>query len=335
MAKRTLFQFRLGDRHFALDIVAVDRVVGMVELHSLPYAAAGVLGMVTVQGDLVPVADLRPFWGLSPHPLSVSGVLVFCHGDGSRFAIAADEVEGVLVVDSGEIQVAGDHPAGGLVEGLIHRYDRLLVLLDPVRIASRCLMEPEGEEAPAERGAVVNLVGSGGSRQEEERNRVVLRERTRRLAGVEAREAGGKLQLVEFTLAGQPFALETRFVKEVGQLRQLTPLPGTPPFVAGIVNLRGTIISVVDLRSLFELDSAGAGPPGKIIVLGYGGMEFALLAASIVGVRGVATAELKPSLPTLTGSRGEYLMGVAGQRLAVLDGGKLLADRRLVVNRDV
>ncbi|MCM0083291.1 chemotaxis protein CheW [Geomonas sp. Red32] len=335
MAKRSLFPFRIDDRHFALDIAAVDRVVGMVEFHSLPYGAAGLLGMVTVQGDLLPVADLRPLLGLAARPLTVSDVLIFCHGGGSRFAIAAAEVEGVLDVGSGEIQDAGDHAGGGAIAGLIHRFDRLLVLLDPVGIASRCSMEPEGEGTPPERGALVELAGSGGAPREEARARMVLRERTRRLAGVENRGAGGELQLVEFTLAGQPFGLETQFVKEVGQLRQLTPLPGTPPFVAGIVNLRGTIVSVVDLRSLFELDAAADGSPGRIIVLGDGGMEFALLAASIVGVRGVATAELKPSLPTLTGSRGEYLKGVAGQRVAVLDGGKLLADRRLVVNRDV
>jgi len=144
-----------------------------------------------------------------------------------------------------------------------------------------------------------------------------------------------RLEILAFTLAGERYGVETRFVRTVCQLKELTPVPCTPAFVAGIMNLRGQILAILDLRSFFELPSRGLTELNRVIVLGDDQSEFGLLADSIDGVRFVISTDLQQSLPTLTGIRERFLKGVTGQMMAVLDGGRLLADDRLTVNEKV
>jgi purine-binding chemotaxis protein CheW len=169
--------------------------------------------------------------------------------------------------------------------------------------------------------------------QEAERKRV-LRQRARELAhdtrGTHTADA--ILSVVEFELAGERYAVELVHVREVSLLKELTPVPCTPAFVLGIINLRGEIRTVIDLKKFFDLPSKGITELNKIIMLHAGGMELGLLADAIIGVRAVSVAALQPALPTLTGVRADYLRGVTHDRLVVLDAAKLLASSRIIVN---
>ena len=97
------------------------------------------------------------------------------------------------------------------------------------------------------------------------------------------------------------------------------------------MNLRGQVLSVIDLKKFFELPEKGITDLNKVIVLSSLEMEFGVLADSITGVRSVRTDELATGLVTLTGIREDYLKGVAPDRLIVLDGHRLLSDKNMVV----
>lgn len=150
-----------------------------------------------------------------------------------------------------------------------------------------------------------------------------------------AEAAGERIEVVEFLLAHECYALESRYVREVYPLENLTPLPCTPAFVLGIVNLRGEILSVIDLKKFFELPEQGLTDLNKVIVLQSGNMLFGVLADAILGVRSIARTKIQSSLPTLTGIRADYLTGVTKERVAILDAAKLLSDRKLVVQEEV
>jgi len=161
----------------------------------------------------------------------------------------------------------------------------------------------------------------------------ILRERALALAAEPGRTQtpDQSIEVVEFLLAHERYAVETSHVREVYPLENLTPLPGTPVFVLGIVNLRGEIVSVIDLRKFFDLPQTGLPDLNKVIVLESGSMVFGILADVILGVRRFPLAEIQSSLPTLTGIREKYLKGITTERTVVLDAGKLLADEEIVV----
>ena len=170
-----------------------------------------------------------------------------------------------------------------------------------------------------------------------EEARRILKARAQALGRIaEPAEAiGERIEVLEFILAQERYAVESGHVRDVYPLEQLTPMPCTPAFVLGIANLRGEILSVIDIKKFFDLPEKGLADFNKVIVLDSGGMRFGILADVIVGVHEIRVADIQPSLPTLTGIREEYLMGVTPNRTVILDAGKLLADPGIVVQEQV
>jgi purine-binding chemotaxis protein CheW len=165
--------------------------------------------------------------------------------------------------------------------------------------------------------------------------REILKARARELARLTGEDEDPvTLEVLEFRLSHETYAIEISWIAETYPLRDLTPLPGTPPFVLGIINVRGRILSVIDIRVFFDLPLKGLTNLNKVIILQSGEMEFGILADEIIGTRSIPLAELQTPLPTLTGIREEYLKGVTREQMAILDGLKLLADKNLIVHEE-
>ena len=163
--------------------------------------------------------------------------------------------------------------------------------------------------------------------------RTVLRERARALAR-EPKPTGAaqeSIDVIEFRLASETYAIETAFVREVHPMKDFTPVPGTPPFVLGIINLRGQILSVIDLKKFLNLEDKGLGELNKVIIIRNDRMEFGILADVILGTHPIPRTAIQPPLPTVTGIGAEYLRGVTGERVVILDAGRILADEHIVV----
>ena len=165
----------------------------------------------------------------------------------------------------------------------------------------------------------------------------ILRKRAKELARPlqETEREKDVLKIVEFQLGSEIYGLALDHILEVYPLRGLTPLPGVPSFVKGIINVRGQIVSVIDLRIFFEMNSEELTDTSSVIILQSENMEFGILADAIIGIDTIPKIEIMPSLPTLTGIRADFLQGVSRERLVILDGAKLLADTRLIVNEEV
>jgi purine-binding chemotaxis protein CheW len=150
-----------------------------------------------------------------------------------------------------------------------------------------------------------------------------------------AEAADESIEVVEFILAHERYAIGLSSVREVVPMENLVPLPCTPAFVLGIVNLRGEILSVIDIGKFFDLPEKGLTDLNKIIVLQSDTMVFGILADAITGVRRIPLTGIQPSLPTLTGIREDYLKGVTAERTVVLDASRLLEDESIIVKEQV
>jgi purine-binding chemotaxis protein CheW len=163
----------------------------------------------------------------------------------------------------------------------------------------------------------------------------LLRERTVALARPSAplveSVPGDQVELLDFEVAGERYAVETRFVAQAMRLPPLTALPGVPPHVVGIVPFRGRVLAVLDPRTLLALPLARLAEPDALLVLRDGVMEFGLLADAVGAVQRHPRASLQPPLAPAGGGRRAHLLGLAPGRTAVLDAGALLNDSTLVV----
>ena len=173
------------------------------------------------------------------------------------------------------------------------------------------------------------------ARPTEDERRKILKARAKALAR-ELKTDGkeqGLVEIIEFVVASEKYGVESSYVREVYPLRELTPLPGVPAFILGVINVRGQIVSVVDPKRFFGLPEKGLTDLNKVILMSDGRMEFGLLADAVLGLRHIPLNELQTSLPTLTGLRAELLRGVTSERLVVLDAARLLSDPGLIVQQ--
>lgn len=164
----------------------------------------------------------------------------------------------------------------------------------------------------------------------------ILRERAAALARPPAAPpASAILEVLEFRLATERYALESRYVESVHPLRDLTPLPCTPAFILGVVNIHGRILPVIDLKKFFGLPERGLTDLHRVILVRGNDLEVGLLADVIVSARTIGAESLQPSLATLTGIRADYLKGIGDERLVVLDLQRILADPRIIVHEEI
>ena len=154
-------------------------------------------------------------------------------------------------------------------------------------------------------------------------------------------EDGEMMEVVEFVLAGETYAMESFHVREVHALKQWTPVPCAPPFVLGIINVRGQILTVLDIRRFFDLPTKELGDDSRVIIArGAKGenREMGILADEVLGVRRLSRETIGPS-PAAQVAREQYLQGVSNQSgsgwLAILDVAKILDDERIVVREEV
>ena len=171
----------------------------------------------------------------------------------------------------------------------------------------------------------------------QEDKKKVLRARAMELAREAEQEktAEETMEIVEFLLAHEKYGIQSSYVRDICPLKELTPVPCTPPFVLGIVNVRGQVLSVIDIKKFFDLPEKGLTNLNKVIILRNDKMEFGILADLILGVRFIPVSQIQPSLPTLTGIREHYLKGVTKEHVVILDVEKLLSSKTITVHEEV
>jgi purine-binding chemotaxis protein CheW len=147
--------------------------------------------------------------------------------------------------------------------------------------------------------------------------------------------ASAILEVIAFTLATETYGIESAYVREVYPLKDYTPLPGVPPYMFGIINVRGQILPIVDIKKFFNLPERGIGELNKVIILSNEQMEFGILADAVHGTQSIELENIRLVPPTVSGIGEEYLKGVTKESLIVLNAERLLSDKSIVVNEEV
>jgi purine-binding chemotaxis protein CheW len=189
--------------------------------------------------------------------------------------------------------------------------------------------------ARRERLARARAATAAAQRPPDDRIRALMDARARALARPPApAEPADTLAVVTFALADERYALETRYVREIVRLRDFTPVPGAPPFVRGVANLRGEVLCLVDLRRLVDLPSTDLNGRSRMVVLGTGRADFGVLVDETFEIARLRPDDILPPSGAVAGAGREYVAGVTREALIVLDGAALLRDPRLYVNQD-
>jgi purine-binding chemotaxis protein CheW len=161
----------------------------------------------------------------------------------------------------------------------------------------------------------------------------VLKFRANQLAQKKVSETheSNLIKVLAFRLVRETYGIELEYIRAVQPLKEMTFIPGAPDFILGIINVRGEIISIVDFKKIFDLPIGEPSRHIQVIILNSKEIEFGIQTDQVLGVKEIPESDIQPSLPTLTGIHLQYLKGVTGDGMVILDGKKILSDKTMLI----
>lgn len=150
--------------------------------------------------------------------------------------------------------------------------------------------------------------------------------------------AGQPLEVLAFALGPEEYAVDIQRVQELRGYEHVTRIPGTPPHVPGVVNLRGAIVPIVDMRLKFRLGAASYNQFTVVIVVNVRGRIAGMVVDSVSDVIALGPGDIKPPPKLGSAVDTEYLVGlgtVSERMLIQLDLDKLLSTDDIPLREEV
>src|SRR6266545_1461942 len=139
-----------------------------------------------------------------------------------------------------------------------------------------------------------------------------------------------EIQVACFRLGEDLYAADIMRIKEIIRLQKLANLPKSPAFVEGVLNLRGTVIPVIDLRKRFDIPAAPQGRDTRLLIVSMGRQILGLVVDEVTEVLAVPVKDIKPAPQVAKGVGAEYLVGVClvkDSLIMLLNLDRILSDR--------
>jgi purine-binding chemotaxis protein CheW len=272
--RKAFIGFEVAQQQYALPLSEVHAIIALPDaVTAVPRADGAMLGVIEIAHDLVPLVSLRVLLGL---PQSATGQekahVAVVKIAGKLAGLVVDSVQSILRVPKRSIDDVPSVLSRGKGEAAISAICRL------------------------ESGKLISVLAV---------DRLFDPETTRRLAA-SATPTGEVMSTIEdsdaleqfviFELGGERYGLPISAVDEiVRRPRHLTRVPHAPPFVDGIMNLRGKMIPVIDQRKRFAVEGEADKRVSRVIILTVGGLQTGFTVDNVSEILSLRQSELKPA----------------------------------------
>ena len=294
--------FHVADEEYAISIADVQEIIRVPEISRVPQAPTFVAGMVALRNTLVPIVNLRHAFQMPSIEPDEDSRIVVVNLDNVVTGIQVDAVSEVLTVSKDAIDappaiMRGSDAVPLLGVAKLENGKRLIVLLDIRRILSPA----EPGQVDASDGGMERLAANASS----ERGR---------------RQGSDEEQFVSFRLAQEQFGVSIHQVQEIIWLADVTRVPRMPEFVNGIINLRGSVLPIIDMRKRFGIAAVNPTDSTSIVVVDVDGRKTGIVVDSVSEVLRLRRDAIEPT------------SCVAGLDASFVDGvGKLPNDQGMLI----
>jgi purine-binding chemotaxis protein CheW len=326
--ERRLVSFTVHGQEYAIDIAAVQEIVQVPgAITAVPNTPHHVLGLMSLRQRLLPLVSLRSLFGMVDAEASEhQRIVVVGLPGGGQVGLVTDTVKEVLSVPR--------HLTEPVPEVLAHgqeldEFESICRLDDGKRLVSIIATDKLlGMQALAD---AANMAGAARhdlvmDTQESEVNR--LNSQSHEQA------TDDDAQVVIFRLGAEEFGVPIMSVQEIVRVPEvLTRVPKTPRFVEGVINLRGTVLPVVDQRTRLGMEGIERNDRQRIMVYTLGGQRTGFIVDSVAEVLRIGRGHIEVA-PELSDEQGRLITQVAkldnDQRLVMLiDPSQLLGSREI------
>ncbi|MDB9312076.1 chemotaxis protein CheW [Spirulina sp. CS-785/01] len=352
--EETYLIFSLHQSLYGIATTVVEEVFFLPELTPIPQAPYDIVGVINLRGTILPVMDLHLRFGYRSPQYKTTDCLVVLRWNETRLGIVVNQVHEVRQISSQEISsdvsYGRENPQEQQVtfkKGIARSTDSLIILLDPDPLINS--VERRREHLPQEfleASTLEELKEEDLNHQREElplfcpqatpQERKIFQDRTNHLRqSTEVEESHGFKPLAAIRLGGEFFGIDLKIVREFTDIGKITPVPCCPDHIIGNMNLRGEIVTLVDICGLLNLPRVTVSEQLKAMIIEVQGLVVGIIVEEVLDVLLLNPTEIT-SVPTAIHSiDNEYLEGEATYRekmLSLLAVEKILLQGHLIVD---
>jgi len=320
--------FRSESLHFGLETIYIREIFSLPELQSVVEAPGDVIGLLNLRGTVIPVIHLAKRLGIARPTCKITDSMIVIEWQGLQVGLVVNQVEDVKDIVPESIVNAIDlerdqYINSALVDGLAQLDEELLTLLHPASLIRQAddvavmaweakLSEGVNHDvSPSEDGDLpchrdfyefCDAVTAA--------DRMIFARRAQELqAPFESYDISERQPITIMSLDGEYFGVALDSVREFIKVPSLTRIPCAPPYIIGNFNLRGEIITLLDLSTSLELEYLPCGHRPKAVILEINHQRIGVSVDDVHDVLYLALEDYLDFPATIAQSHQEFLMG--------------------------
>ncbi|MCP4751114.1 MAG: hypothetical protein GY866_09485 [Proteobacteria bacterium] len=288
--KLPLVGFSISGEHYTLESIYVEEIVLLPEITVVPDMEAFVEGIFYLRESVTPLIRLGERLGLGEkRPGSDSQVIILKKSlFGIRVGLIVDDIREVFFIEEDKIvsppvnlNKEQSEQLKGVFKATFDKTDAITMVLDLEKIFSL-----------------------------EEQHRLKQLDQRIEREDIEEKEQERPVAILEFMLANERYAVKVSETEKIIHIQDMEPVPKSPPFIKGIFNLRGEVVSVVDLPMLVGNDDFRATKDARIVVVRAGNEIAGLLVEKVLGIRKIALSSFDTDHDILKRKGNIFMQGI-------------------------
>ncbi|MBD2740232.1 chemotaxis protein CheW [Coleofasciculus sp. FACHB-1120] len=352
MESKHYIVFSLNASLYGIEAFSVQEIFFLPELTPIVEAPPEMVGVLNLRGEILPVMDLhfRLGYGFPEYRLTDSVIVLISQG--LRFGIVVNEVHDVQKISANAIATDFSYKREvtnqpHLVRGVAKVEADIVMLLNPEKllqsseqiealITEKKPFNLEGEADTSLSFSKKNRLFSSNTTSEE---KAIFRERADSLMRqAESQDFSGSRPMAVINLNGEYFGVDLGNVREFTDIRKVTPIPCCPAYIVGNMNLRGEILTLIDIRGVLNLPLGNLENTSKAMIACIDDLVAGVIVDQVLDVMYLHLSEMMPVPAAARSGNNEYLRGTVAygeKMMAILDLPKLLTQTELMVDEEV
>ncbi|OGP30117.1 MAG: hypothetical protein A2073_07675 [Deltaproteobacteria bacterium GWC2_42_11] len=326
MSSQSFLIFSLGEEHFAIDASIVREIIWLPEVTPIEEAPDYIVGVINLRGKIAPVADLNLRFGHPRKRYHITDNVIVIEKDGFMAGLIVNETIDVINIPAQDIELPPSEkeakPRAHFISGEAKVGEEIIMVIDCHAIA-------EYSEFPTLNAALGYFCPE--STPEE---RAIFHKRAVNLIKTEIEEAEGFASIAVVVLNGEFYGIDLKDVREFADINNPATVPCCPSHIFGDMNLRGNILTLVDIRGMLNIP---AGAPKKVVVAGFNELQAGITVDDVMDVVYLKPSDITPIPAAIEEANKRYIKGEApyeGKMLTIVDLQKILSREDLVVNEE-
>lgn len=329
--------FSLHNLHYGVDALLVREIFHLPELTAVAEAPNDIVGLLNLRSKILPVMHLDLRLGYQLQECSLSDSIIVLEWEGLQIGIIVNSVHEVKNINpeaiEGEISYGREKETSSrFIAGAAKVDADIIMLLNHEKLIC------DSEEVEALLRVTTSSFYSVCCPNARPEEKAIFRERAENLRRPTESSVTGLMPLAVIGLNGEYFGLDLELVREFTNIRNVTPIPCCPAHIVGNINLRGEIVTLVDIRSALNMPPAAGSTASKAIVIHLDDLVAGLPVDEVLDVMYLRPSDMTPVPAAVHSDSDKYLRGTAPyfeKMLSILDLPKILANKVLIVNDEI